>query len=314
MQTFTSARPAVRSPHGLVAAQNRHAAEAGAAVLSRGGNAMDAAIVTALVLSVVEPWLVGRRRRRLPDPCRRQDGRDRDARFQCARAAGLDPARLSADRGRSGNWFAWPSVVGDRNVSGYTCDCVPGAIAGFAAALERHGTISWDEALQPAIEHAERGLEIDWYAALCIAVEVAALVARSRRSPALLLDDGQRPQGRRRHTPLQADARQGPAAAAPRHGRRTRLLRGRDRAHDRRRSRSRRLGHPHARLRGLRLDLAARRSPATIATSRSTPFRVSAAGRASSMRRGAVEASGSRARHRAGRRGAGLRHGHPRSL
>ena len=59
MQTFSIRRPAVRSPHGLVAAQNRHAAEAGAAVLARGGNAMDAAIVTALVLSIVEPWLSG---------------------------------------------------------------------------------------------------------------------------------------------------------------------------------------------------------------------------------------------------------------
>ena len=31
MQTFSVRRPAVCSPHGLVAAQNRHAAEAGAA-------------------------------------------------------------------------------------------------------------------------------------------------------------------------------------------------------------------------------------------------------------------------------------------
>ena len=59
MQTFSIHKPAVHSRHGLVAAQNRHAAEAGAAVLAQGGNAMDAAIVTALVLSVVEPWLSG---------------------------------------------------------------------------------------------------------------------------------------------------------------------------------------------------------------------------------------------------------------
>ena len=59
MQTFTLHKPEVRSPHGLVAAQNRYAAEAGAAVLANGGNAMDAAVVTALVLSVVEPWLSG---------------------------------------------------------------------------------------------------------------------------------------------------------------------------------------------------------------------------------------------------------------
>ena len=59
MQTFQTHKPAVVSRHGMVAAQNRHAAEAGAAVLAAGGNAMDAAIVTALVLSVVEPWLSG---------------------------------------------------------------------------------------------------------------------------------------------------------------------------------------------------------------------------------------------------------------
>ena len=59
MQTFTLRKPEVRSRHGLVAAQNRYAAEAGAAVLASGGNAMDAAVVTALVLSVVEPWLSG---------------------------------------------------------------------------------------------------------------------------------------------------------------------------------------------------------------------------------------------------------------
>ena len=46
MQTFTIHKAAVRSGYGLVAAQNRHAAEAGAAVLARGGNAMDAAVVT----------------------------------------------------------------------------------------------------------------------------------------------------------------------------------------------------------------------------------------------------------------------------
>ena len=59
MQTCIVRKPTVHSRHGLVAEQNRHAAEAGAAVLARGGNAMDAAVVTALVLSVVEPWLSG---------------------------------------------------------------------------------------------------------------------------------------------------------------------------------------------------------------------------------------------------------------
>ncbi|POR51456.1 gamma-glutamyltransferase family protein [Bosea psychrotolerans] len=192
MQTFTVQRPAVQSPHGLVAAQNRHAAEAGAAVLSRGGNAMDAAIVTALVLSTVEPWLSGVGGGGFLVHADGRTGATETLDFNVRAAAGLDPADYPLTDGQSGNWFAWPAVIEERNVSGYSAICVPGAIAGFAAALARHGTLSWEEALQPAIEHAERGLEIDWFAALCIAIDAAGL-SRDPAAAALLLDDGHPP-------------------------------------------------------------------------------------------------------------------------
>ncbi|KQK29072.1 gamma-glutamyltransferase [Bosea thiooxidans] len=192
MQTFSIRRPAVHSPHGLVAAQNRHAAEAGAAVLSRGGNAMDAAVVAALVLSTVEPWLSGIGGGGFLVHADGRTGATETLDFNVRSAAGLDPADYPLADAQAGNWFSWPSVVGDRNVSGYGAICVPGAIAGLAAALERHGSISWEEALQPAIEHAERGLEIDWFAALCIAIEAPGL-ARDPVLSAILLDDGHGP-------------------------------------------------------------------------------------------------------------------------
>jgi gamma-glutamyltranspeptidase/glutathione hydrolase len=192
MQTFSVRRPAVSSPHGLVAAQNRHAAEAGAAVLSRGGNAMDAAVVTALVLSTVEPWLSGIGGGGFLLHADGATGAIETLDFNVRSASGLGPADYPLADAQAGNWFAWPSVTGDRNVSGYGAICVPGAIAGFAAALERHGTLSWEEALQPAIAHAERGLEIDWFAALCIAIEAAGL-ARDPVLSSLLLDDGHAP-------------------------------------------------------------------------------------------------------------------------
>lgn len=200
MQTFTIRKPAVRSRHGLVAAQNRIAAEAGAAALARGGNAIDAAIVTALVLSVVEPWLSGVGGGGFLIRADGATGEIDTLDFNVRSAAGLDPADFPLADAQAGNWFNWPSVIGDRNVAGYMSVCTPGAIAGFAAALERYGTLSWEDALQPAIEQARRGLDIDWYAALCIAVESASL-AEDRIAADIFLDRGRPPRASENRSP-----------------------------------------------------------------------------------------------------------------
>ncbi len=192
MQTFTLHKPAVRSHYGLVAAQNRHAAQAGATVLAQGGNAMDAAIVTALVLSVVEPWLSGVGGGGFLLHADGATGLVDTLDFNVVAPAGLDPANYPLSGSDSGNWFNWPSVKGERNVSGYGSICVPGAVAGFAAALERFGTLSWAQALEPAIRHAERGLEMDWFACLSIGIDAAGL-AEFPASSELFLDCGRAP-------------------------------------------------------------------------------------------------------------------------
>ena len=192
MQTFTPHKPAVRSRHGLVAAQNRHAAKAGAAVLARGGNAMDAAIVTALVLSVVEPWLSGIGGGGFLLHADGATGAVNTLDFNVLAPTGLDPNDYKLGGTDNGNWFNWPSVEGEHNVSGYGSMCVPGAVAGFAAALEKYGTLSWADALQPAITHAERGLEVDWFACLTIALDAAGLSAHPG-SAWLFLDSDRAP-------------------------------------------------------------------------------------------------------------------------
>ncbi|WP_210496009.1 gamma-glutamyltransferase family protein [Microvirga antarctica] len=192
MQTFQVLKPCVRSRNGMVAAQNRHAAAAGATVLERGGNAIDAAVVTALVLSIVEPWLSGVGGGGF---LVRADGRTGDVDtldFNMRSAAAVDPSDYPLAENQSGNWFNWPSVVDDRNVSGYSSICIPGAVAGFAAALERHGTMTWADALEPAIAFATRGFEVDWFAALSISTEAPALV-RDPETAALFLDQGRAP-------------------------------------------------------------------------------------------------------------------------
>lgn len=210
MQTFRIRKPAIRSRHGLVACQNSHAAEAGAGVLARGGNAVDAAVTTALVLSVVEPWLSGIGGGGFLLYANGTSPNVTTLDFNVRAAAGVDPADYPLAAGGEGNWFDWPAVEGDRNVSGYGSICVPGAVAGLAEALERFGTLSWAEALAPAIEHAERGLEIDWYAALCIGLETGNLV-RHPASAALFLEEGRPPRasdnGTPRHLPMPGKAR-----------------------------------------------------------------------------------------------------------
>lgn len=191
-ERWTVHKREVRSKGGLVACQNWRAADAGAAVLSRGGNAMDAAVTTALTLSVVEPWLSGVGGGGFLLRADGQSGAVDTLDFNVRSSRNIDPADYPVASGRDGDWFDWPSVKEDRNSIGYSSICVPGAVAGLADALERFGTISFAEALQPAIEHARRGLALDWFTALCLAIDAEGL-SRFPASSKLFLKDGRAP-------------------------------------------------------------------------------------------------------------------------
>jgi 2-methylcitrate dehydratase PrpD len=83
-QQWTQRKPAVVSKGGIVAAQHARAAAVGAAILARGGNAVDAAIATGFAVSVLEPWMAARRRR-VYDACMATPHRPRRSISACRR-------------------------------------------------------------------------------------------------------------------------------------------------------------------------------------------------------------------------------------
>lgn len=189
-QTWAITKPHVESRGGIVAAQHYEAAQIGADVLAAGGNAMDAAVSTALALSVVEPWLSGLGGGGfLLHAAEDGDVQALDFNMQAPDAA--DSADYPLVGGEGGDWFNWPSVKGDRNLIGPASICVPGAVAGLSGGLERHGTISWAEALRPAIALAERGMRVDWFAELAFAIDTPGLSSDSDGA-ALFLDPAAR--------------------------------------------------------------------------------------------------------------------------
>ena len=178
---------------GIVAAQHRTAAEAGAAVLADGGDAVDAAIATSFALGVVEPWMSGAAGGGAMTIWREDEGKAYTIQFGMRSPAGLDPAHYPlAGNGKFSDLFAWPAVKDDRNVRGATAIAVPGTVAGMELAHQRYGTLSWRELLMPAAGLARQGMLVDWHASLLIASTTREL-AKDPDAAAMFLEDGQWP-------------------------------------------------------------------------------------------------------------------------
>lgn len=150
----------------MISAPEAAAVEAGADVLARGGNAIDAAVTCAFVQGVVNPHdaglggfaLLTMQRPGAPSPT-------------ILDAPALAGARTSpgmwADRSTGPGPDGWGfTLEGEPNRSGYTSICTPGALRGLAAMLERWGTISLAEAVEPAARIAEGGFVVDERVAL----------------------------------------------------------------------------------------------------------------------------------------------------
>jgi gamma-glutamyltranspeptidase/glutathione hydrolase len=141
-------RPDVMGREAAVVSDHALASAAGADVLKRGGNAVDAAITMAAVLAVVRPHMNG-------------VGGDNFLLIRDARSGKVYALNGSGRAGsRATPEFFAGKGLRDMPGSGILSVSVPGAVRAWEDALKRFGTITLAQALAPAIGHAEHGFPV----------------------------------------------------------------------------------------------------------------------------------------------------------
>jgi gamma-glutamyltranspeptidase/glutathione hydrolase len=188
-QHWQLAKPAASGKRGVVVSQSRDAAAAGVAVLDAGGNAVDAAVATALALAALEPWNSGLGGIGHAIVHRAGEARADWVDFGPTAPAALDPKLFRLTGSVASDLFAWPEVEGDVNIHGPLSFVIPSAPAGYEEMHRRWGRLPLAEIAAPAIAHAKRGLPEDWYTTLKIAIS-APILRKYSESARIYLRDG----------------------------------------------------------------------------------------------------------------------------
>jgi gamma-glutamyltranspeptidase / glutathione hydrolase len=150
---FDSRFQPVIAHNGMVAAQEKIAAQAGADILKAGGNAVDSAVATGLALAVTHP----------------QAGNIGGGGFMLIALAGKKKIlaidyRETAPAAAARTMFLDANGNVDRDKARYSRASagVPGTVAGLLYALEHYGTMPLDKVIAPAIELAEEGFPVSY--------------------------------------------------------------------------------------------------------------------------------------------------------
>ncbi len=142
--------PVARSRTGVVASATVEASRAGAAILAAGGNAVDAAVATALALAVTFP----------------SAGNLAGGGFAVGRTPGgelwaLD-FRETAPAGTWRNSFLGPDGKARRgaSTSGGLAVATPGTVRGLEVLHRRYGKLPWGRLFAPAVRLARKGFRV----------------------------------------------------------------------------------------------------------------------------------------------------------
>ncbi len=140
----------VAAPAGVVVSASDVASDIGAAILTKGGNAVDAAVATAFALAVTHPFA----------------GNIGGGGFMVVRTP--DGKTTTFDYREKAPLKSTPTMYlndkGDIDIrltnAGYLAPGVPGTVRGMALAHQRFGKLPWRDVVMPAVEIASSGFVI----------------------------------------------------------------------------------------------------------------------------------------------------------
>ncbi|MBR1176750.1 gamma-glutamyltransferase [Bradyrhizobium sp. KB893862 SZCCT0404] len=184
--TFDCQKMPAVSSRGMVVSNHPLASSAGAEMLAAGGNAIDAAIATLFTLTVVEPMMVGIIGGGMAH-IRLADGSHRFIDGQSTVPAAVRDTTYTSKPGSAHDVF---DTVGNENLNGPKAVAVPGSLKAWCETLQRFGTMSLADVMQPAIKHAARGYATTPYLHECIS-ESAAEMRKDKPIAAIFLPNGE---------------------------------------------------------------------------------------------------------------------------
>jgi gamma-glutamyltranspeptidase / glutathione hydrolase len=159
---------AISSKNGLVISTSGIASDAGASILAKGGNAVDAAVATAFALAVTHP----------------SAGNIGGGGFMVYRpakgAAMTIDYREKAPLGSTQTMYLDSTGKINRQLTatGYLAPGVPGTVRGMATAHKKWGKLAWRDDVMPAVLLAEKGFPLSEGLARSLNREVAGSMAR----------------------------------------------------------------------------------------------------------------------------------------
>jgi gamma-glutamyltranspeptidase/glutathione hydrolase len=169
----------VYAKRGMVSSAHELASKAGVEILQKGGNAIDAAVATALALNVVEPNASGL-----------GGGGFMVIRFaRTGEVVELDYREVAPKSATKDMYASEEAKAKSASKLGGTAVGVPGQTLGMWTALEKYGTMSWMEVAAPAIRLAEEGFELAEMQNGIITDNLDKLLAYNAPTQTVFLDD-----------------------------------------------------------------------------------------------------------------------------